>query len=64
MLNQGAKGRKVDASQAFSVRIAKFDDDPVKDAVKKMEVLGTVEKELQGEHGIEDIRETAILEKL
>ncbi len=59
----GAKGRKVDASQAFTVRIAKFDDDPVKDAVKKMKLLGTVEKELQGEHGIRRYQETAILEK-
>lgn len=48
----GVDSRKYDASQAFTVRIAKFDEDPIKDAQKKFEVLEGIEKNLVGDFGI------------
>lgn len=44
--------RKVDASQIFTVCMAKFHDDPIINAKRKFEVLKTVSKELEGDFGI------------
>lgn len=44
--------RKVDASQIFTVCMAKFHNNPIINAQRKFEVLKTVSKELEGEFGI------------
>ncbi|MEM0951273.1 MAG: hypothetical protein AAGI66_03905 [Cyanobacteria bacterium P01_H01_bin.74] len=56
--NNKLSSRKFDASQAFTVRIATFDDDPLKNAEKKLEVLKGIEDNLAGKNGINRYNQT------
>lgn len=51
LIPQGKPERVVDASQIFTVYMAKFHDDALINAQRKIEVLETVSKELEGEFG-------------
>ncbi len=57
----GISSRKIDASQAFAVKLTKFDDDPVKDAQKKVEVLKGIEDNLRGDYGIARYNESKVV---